>query len=122
GVLEHERRAHGAAPVDLDASAVERLEPGDHAEERGLAAARRSENRYELAGGDLQVEPANRLDAAVEHPARVAGADSRGGVRESGGHGDRVVARVTARARKPRYAAGGDCGGPPACGQCGSCV
>ncbi len=47
--------------VDLDRSGVDGLEPRDHAQQRGLAAARRTQNHQELVRGDLQGE-------IIEHP------------------------------------------------------
>jgi hypothetical protein len=61
-VLEHEpdvallgRRVRGVDALDLDRSRVSMLEPGDDAQQRGLAAAARAEQRGELPGGDGDV-------------------------------------------------------------------
>jgi hypothetical protein len=40
------------------------LEPGDHAQHRRLAATGRPEERDQLAGGELEVHPGDRLDVA----------------------------------------------------------
>src|SRR5690606_34808583 len=43
----------------------DRLEPGDHAEEGRLAAARRAENHHELPGGNRQADAVHDLLLAV---------------------------------------------------------
>ena len=40
------------------------LEPGDHPQRRGLPAARRAEEREELAGSDLQIDAVDRGEVA----------------------------------------------------------
>ena len=49
-------------PADQHPSGVGGLEPRDHPQERGLAAAVRSDHGGERAGIDRQVEPGQRLD------------------------------------------------------------
>ena len=65
-VLEHHRdvavlgrHVVDDAPADLDLAAGDRLEPGDHAQQRRLAAARRTDQHAELAVGDLDVDAAD---------------------------------------------------------------
>jgi hypothetical protein len=51
--------------VDLDRAAVEPVQPGEHVEQRGLAAARAADHRDQLPTGDVEV-------GAGEHEARRA--------------------------------------------------
>ena len=51
------------------------LEPGDHPQQGGLAAARRADEHEELAVGDLEVHVANRDDAVRVHLRQAADAD-----------------------------------------------
>ncbi len=58
-VLEHEAdvallrgQVRGVDPLDLDRALVGLVEPGDDAQQRGLAAPARAQQRGELAGGD----------------------------------------------------------------------
>jgi hypothetical protein len=44
------RHRRNILPVEQDAPVVRRLEAGEHAQQRGLAAARRAEQRKEFAG------------------------------------------------------------------------
>ena len=50
---------------DMDGALGHRLEPGDHPEQRGLAAAGGPEESAELAAIDGQIEVLDRLDIAV---------------------------------------------------------
>ena len=64
-VVALRRRQHrDVAPGHPDAAGAVRLEPGDDAQQRGLAAARRPEEADELALGDLQIDVAQRGEAA----------------------------------------------------------
>jgi hypothetical protein len=54
------RRVGDVAPVEQDASIGRLLEAGDEAQGRRLAAARRAEQREELAAGDAEVEVIDR--------------------------------------------------------------
>ena len=64
---------------------VGRLEPGDDAQHRGLAAARGTEQHHGLAGGDVEVERLERARAVGEGLARSARGGSRpASVRRSG--------------------------------------
>ena len=68
-ILEHER-ALGAGAVDRlafdqDLAGIARDQAGDDLEQRGLAAAARTEQGRELALGERQVDVAQRLDAVV---------------------------------------------------------
>src|SRR3546814_11607965 len=67
--------------ADADAAGADGLQPGDHPQQRGLAAARRPDQHDELAVGDLQVDAVDRLEAVrvdlldpgnlqLRHPAR----------------------------------------------------
>ena len=64
-------------PCEQDAARGRLLEAGDHAQRRRLAAARRAEQREELALADPQVEivddghVAEALGHAVEHDVSV---------------------------------------------------
>ena len=69
-VLEHHgdvallrRHVVDDAVADADRALRDHLEPGDHAQRRGLAAARRADEHHELAVGDVEVEGADRLGA-----------------------------------------------------------
>ena len=42
--------------ADADVAGARLVEPGDQAQERGLAAARRAEQHEELAVGDVEVD------------------------------------------------------------------
>ena len=73
--------------VEQDAALVRRLETGEHAQQRGLAAAARAEQREELAGADVERQPVDRaetaeclrhaLDAQQRHVVRPAAAVGR---------------------------------------------
>ena len=64
-VVALRRRQHrDVAPGQFDAPGGLRLQPGDDAQQRGLAAARRAQEADELALGDLQVDVAQRREAA----------------------------------------------------------
>jgi hypothetical protein len=54
-------------PVQQDAPAGGRLEARQHAQQRGLAAARRAQQREDLALGDVQADVVDGL-VAVESP------------------------------------------------------
>ena len=71
-VLEHHRdvalaRRHVVhhLVVDGDFASGHRFEPGDHAENRALAAAGRPDQHDELAVGDLEVDAVDDLKVAV---------------------------------------------------------
>jgi hypothetical protein len=75
-VLEHEAhvaplrgRLRGVLAADVDPAAVWRLEPCDHAQERGLAAAARPEQSGERAVADLErhVVERDELSEALRH-------------------------------------------------------
>ena len=57
------RRRHVAAG-DLDAAGILHLEAGDHAQQRGLAAARRAEEADELARLHLERDVVERAEGA----------------------------------------------------------
>ena len=75
------RQMRHVAAGDLDAAGVLRLEPGDHAQQRGLAAARGAEEADELALLHLQrdvVERGEGAEALGHRPdAQVHGAGDR---------------------------------------------
>jgi len=58
------RQAGDVAPGQLDAPGALCLQPGDDAQQRGLAAARRAEEADELTLGDLEMDVAKRCEAA----------------------------------------------------------
>ena len=69
--LEHDavvalgrRQPRDVAPGELDAAGGLHLEPGDDAQQRGLAAARRPEKADELALGDVEVDVRQRGEGA----------------------------------------------------------
>src|SRR5262245_1206192 len=68
--------AHGHA-VQCDAAGGRLVEPGDEAQQRRLAAARRPENGDEVVVGNLE---ADRLERARGLPAAHAGKDARDAV------------------------------------------
>ncbi len=51
--------------VDEQIAAGDRLKPGDHAQQRGLAAARRADENRELTGLDIEVDAVDHLHVAV---------------------------------------------------------
>ena len=72
-VLEHGvdvavvgRQARHVLAVEQDPAGRGQLEPGDHAQGRGLARAGRTEHREELAGPDVEVDAGDRRDIAVQ--------------------------------------------------------
>ena len=85
----------GRRPGDVDALEAERpgrgrLEAGDHAQRRGLAAARGAEQREELARGDREVGVVDRDEVAEALGDVVDLDDRRGRIRRDGrvgGHG-----------------------------------
>jgi hypothetical protein len=69
-VLEHETHvalAHmhvgGVLAAEQDAAGVGRFQAGDDAQQRGLAAARRAQQRDQFAGVDVQVDVLQRVEA-----------------------------------------------------------
>ena len=52
------------AAIQQDAALVRRLEAGEHAQQRGLAAAARPEQREELAGRDIERDAVDRAKTA----------------------------------------------------------
>jgi len=62
-LLGPERR--DVAAIDLDASGAGLDEAADHAQQRGLAAARGAEDGEEIAAPDLEVERPHRIDRAI---------------------------------------------------------
>jgi hypothetical protein len=65
--LEHHRRPRAARPIDanVDLPGVRRDELRDDAEQRGLAAAARTDETEELAGLDREIDPIERGQATV---------------------------------------------------------
>jgi hypothetical protein len=51
--------------VDYQRAAGDLLQPGDHPQKRGLAAAGRTDKDDELALPDLQVDPVDHINGAV---------------------------------------------------------
>ena len=75
--------------VDLDAARLGRLEAGDRAQQRGLAAARRAEQGEELVVGDVE------RDAVQGDRVAVDGADAVDAEQGCGGHFVVPVSRVS---------------------------
>ena len=70
-VLEHHRdvallRRHAVddPASDRDLAVADLLQPGDHAQQRRLAAARRADQHAEFAVGDVDVDAANHVRRA----------------------------------------------------------
>ena len=59
------RHAADRLAVEGDRAAVDVLEPGDGAQQGGLAAARGADEDAELAFGDVEVDAAQGVDLAV---------------------------------------------------------
>jgi hypothetical protein len=77
-MLEHEahvaalgRGPGGVLARDRDGAAVGRLEPGDHAQQRGLAAATRAEQRGERAVAHLERDAVERHEVTEALGNRV---------------------------------------------------
>ena len=66
-----------AMAVDDDLALGRILESGEHAQQRGLAAARRAEQREELALADLEVGIVDGDDGAAETLIHIADGDDR---------------------------------------------
>ena len=81
-LLEHEADAPGERRVARHHALARRLEPGDEAQRRRLAAARRPEQREALARADREVEPGERAP-----PVREGLADARERARSGALHG-----------------------------------
>ena len=58
------RNAGHVLAVDLDAAGIGRLQPGQQAEQRGLAAARAAQQGEQLAAGDLEIDIVDGDDGA----------------------------------------------------------
>ena len=90
-MLEHEadmaladaagKRIHA---VELHLAVVRPVEPGDNAQQRGLARSGRAEQRQELAGVDLQIDPVQRREVA-EPFADIDRGDLHGDILRRGG-------------------------------------
>ncbi len=97
-VLEHHvdgplMRQHrrDVAAVEQDAALVRRLETGEHAQQRGLAAAARAQQREELAGPDVEREPVHGAETA-ERLGDPLDASSGASAASAGGAGPAGVA------------------------------
>src|SRR5690606_12423063 len=57
---------------DRDGSTANGFEPGNHAQKRGLAAARRADKDHEFPRGDIEVHPMDHFERSVgfPHPAQ----------------------------------------------------
>ena len=51
-------------PMEADRAGIGELEAGDDAQQRGLARSGRTQQREQLAGGDVEVETIDRDEAA----------------------------------------------------------
>ena len=71
--------------VDEDLALGRKFEPRDHAQQRGLAAARRAQQREELAAFDVERHAVDGLDAAGELFGHILDAD------DVIGHGERYA-------------------------------
>ena len=100
-----DRVARQHAPAGADHAGVGPLEPGDRAQQRGLAAPARSEEGDDLAGADLQVDV--HEDGVVAEGLGQAGHTDRGRMRVSQGLRARHRRR-TVRRRRPRARTGAD--------------
>ena len=60
-----------SAPVDEDAALVRPLEPGEEPQQRGLAAARRPQQREELAAPDVERHVVDRRRPCANRLARA---------------------------------------------------
>ena len=88
--------------VEQNFAGIGRNEPGDHVDQRALAAAVRPEHRDELAAWDVEVEPV--VDDGV---AEALGQAADGDVSRSGGFGGAplaLVGRAIAYARRRQVA------------------
>ena len=74
---------HGGTSRRHDASAVDRVKPGEGPEQRGLAASALAEEHDELAALDAQIEVVDHNPAAVG-AAQMGYDNGRGGGRQSG--------------------------------------
>ncbi|MNT78909.1 hypothetical protein D3C72_2181940 [compost metagenome] len=54
-----------ALAVDQEVSPGDRLEPGNHAQQGGLAAAGRADEDEEFAGADVEVDAVDDLEAGI---------------------------------------------------------
>ncbi len=75
------RLAPDVQPGDRGAAAVDRQQRGQHPQRGGLACPVRAEESDDLAPGDLQADPAHRLDRPARPPgtlAQLPGVDDRG--------------------------------------------
>src|SRR5262249_25602649 len=66
----------------MDAAGVGQFEARDHAQRRGLAAARGAEQREEFTGGDVEGDPVDGHDAAVEGLGHILQTGGCGGQRQ----------------------------------------
>ena len=80
-----------AAIADDDVARRDRLESGDHPQQRGLAAPRRADQHRELAVGDVEVDAAHDRDIA-EALLDVAHAH--------GGHDETLTPRLLVQPRR----------------------
>jgi hypothetical protein len=85
GVLEHDPVVAvapgllGRLPVHERVARGRRDQVADHPQQRRLAAARRADQRHELAGYDLEVDPLQSGRAALEGLRDAADRHGRGG-------------------------------------------
>ena len=98
--------------VDEDPTGVGDVEPGERAQRRGLAAARRAQQRDQLTGRHLQVEPVEGVDRpVVSLQVRASARTRRAGPRRVVTAGDwdikrpllRWIPRPGVGRRRPRW-------------------
>ena len=77
----------GGTPRRHDASAVDRIKPGQRPQQRGLAASALAEQHDELAALDAQIEVLDDDPLAIG-AAQIGYHNGRGGGRQSGSNVD----------------------------------
>jgi hypothetical protein len=97
-VLEDHRRRVGDVGGDPHLAGARAQQPGDDPQEGGLPAARRADDRDELAVGHVEVDGAQRLDDAAPPTPAEGAADVAGAHLHRRGRGEHVgVLRQGAR-------------------------
>ena len=89
-------------PRDVSAARGRRKQRAQHPDRRGLARAVGAQEAEDLAGGDRQVEVADRFDAALERPAQGARLDGGSVAHPSGQPSGRAAPGPTSGCRPGR--------------------